>query len=123
MSDNQPARVGDIVRLSVTTTHEGAVRRNSKGALHVDGYFFEGPNRTVEVLTRAEAILPTADGFYLGYDSMMEADFLVIVSGGRVCLPDATKPRGIGHIVGDAKRFAPFARLDTFEHAIGAEDS
>ena len=108
-----PPQVGDKVRL--TTNVEGIVYK-SGDTLCVSGWNLDASNRTVEILERAEPILPkvplpTEDGYYVGYDKMLEADIVVIVVGGKIRLPNANNTGGIGHILGSPERFAPFQKL------------
>ena len=104
----EQAQVGDTVRLTITA--EGVVSK-WQGELHVMGFTLVGIDRTVEILSRAIPPLPTAAGYYLGYNKVAEADFLIVVIDGVIHLPDATKLGGIGIKVGFPERFAPFHRL------------
>jgi len=105
---NEQAQVGDTVRL--WTSHEGVVKRSGE-ILYVGSMDLNAPNRTVEILSRATPPLPNAAGYYVGYDKVAEADFVIVVVDGVIHLPDATKLGGIGIRVGWPERFAPFRRL------------
>ena len=61
---DEPARVGDTVRMTVTRVIEGVAGFNSYGKLYVNGWAIVGPNRDVEVVTRAVAPLPDKPGTY-----------------------------------------------------------
>ena len=106
MSDSP--QVGDTVRL--THTIEGDVFMVGP-TLTVSGWALVGPNRTVEILSRATPSLPDEDGFYVGYDKLAEADLLAVVYNGKLHLPNAARLGGIGHLLGDPERFAPFRPL------------
>ena len=105
---SEQAQVGDTVRLTITL--EGQVKE-SFGSLVLDGFVLNRTNHTVKILCRAIPPLPNAAGYYVGYDKAAEADFVVVVVGGVIHLPDATKVGGIGIKVGNPERFAPFRRL------------
>lgn len=70
---------------------------------------------TITVIERAKpkAILPTESGYYAGFDEAADTEILVMVStAGRVYLPNASKHLGVGDLLGDPERFAPYVKLE-----------
>lgn len=56
---------------------------------------------------------PLHDGVYVGFDQLAECAIITIVQDGVMRLPDAAKVGGLGSVLGDPERFAPFERLYT----------
>ena len=105
----EQAQVGDTVRLKFTI--EGIVQKTFSGILNVNNMWLDLPDRTYEILHRATPPLPSEYGYYVGYDKMLEADILVIVVNGKIRLPNANNTGGLGHVLGNPERFAPFHQL------------
>ena len=63
---NEKAKAGDTVRLTITKTIEGLVKKPLKGGsqLYVQGYSIDNPDRTYEILSRAIPPLPNEPGTY-----------------------------------------------------------
>ena len=59
---SEQAQVGDTVRLTMTTTVEGAVYERTPGVLAVGGWTLNSPNREVEIMSRAIPPLPSEPG-------------------------------------------------------------
>ena len=57
---DEEAQVGDTVRLTITT--KGVVRTDQSGRMGVDGWYLDGPDATVEILSRATPPLPNEPG-------------------------------------------------------------
>lgn len=61
---------------------------------------------------RDEVELPTEPGIYRGHDRLTENEnFLVVVEDGVIYIADPSSHRGLGAVLGQPERFAPFVRL------------
>ena len=73
------ANEGDTVRMTITLTFEGTVKKYS-GKLYVEGMDLDGNDRTVEVLGRK---LPIEPGYYLSENDANAVGVLQLTAGGN----------------------------------------
>ena len=91
----EQAQVGDTVRLTIVI--EGTVVEGDNGWLHVHGWGLAGLGKTVEILYRATAPLPSEPGtWWLDVDDdvwrVNENGFLYCYSESRVVTPATYAP-------------------------------
>ena len=103
------ARVGDTVRLRITTILDGVVEKLPSGKLIVDGIGLDVPGCYVEILKRA---LPTEPGYYLAEKEAYNVGVLQL-TGSMIWwwIGNKHKPRPVILTLDEARAYGPLTPL------------